>query len=311
MPALDFKEIPLASGGPDRDQFELFARDFLELMGFKVLVGPDRGADAGRDLVLEEIRTGIAGETRVKWLVSCKHKAHSGASVKPEDESDIHDRVRTHDCKGFMAIYSTVPSSGLATKLNAANLPFEIQVFDSERMEGILLGSTKGATLAHRYLPSSYSRWKHEHPQPAKIFRDDPELNCEYCGKSLLKPEPKGIVVLWRTIGGRDRTEHMYWCCKGLCDQVLRQRFGARDLVDGWEDVPDLVMPIAYIRWVVATLNEYHAGKMQSDVAFEKCKQLILNLFPLVSRHMTTEERQRIQELGVVPEYMGGWGYES
>jgi hypothetical protein len=31
MPILDFKEIPLASKGPGRDQFELFARDLLEL----------------------------------------------------------------------------------------------------------------------------------------------------------------------------------------------------------------------------------------------------------------------------------------
>jgi hypothetical protein len=53
-------------------------------------------------LIVEEIRTGIAGETSLKWLVSCKHNAHSGISVKPEDERDIHDRVRTHKCQGFL-----------------------------------------------------------------------------------------------------------------------------------------------------------------------------------------------------------------
>lgn len=89
MPALDFKEIAPASAGPSRDQFELFAREFLEFMGFTTIVGPDRGADGGRDLVIEDTRSGIVGETRVRWLVSCKHKAHTGASVTSDDEQDI------------------------------------------------------------------------------------------------------------------------------------------------------------------------------------------------------------------------------
>src|SRR6516165_8476247 len=48
--------------GAARDLFELFAREFLELMGFRTIVGPDRGADGRRDLIVEELRTGIAGE---------------------------------------------------------------------------------------------------------------------------------------------------------------------------------------------------------------------------------------------------------
>ena len=61
MPSLDFTELAIATAGPQRDLFELFARDFLEYAGFRILVGPDRGADAGRDLVVEETRTGPVG----------------------------------------------------------------------------------------------------------------------------------------------------------------------------------------------------------------------------------------------------------
>src|SRR4051812_38641036 len=122
MPALDFTEIPIPTKGSQRDQFEFFARDLLELVGFKIIVGPDRGADGGRDLIIEEIRTGVGGEYRCKWLVSCKHNAHSGSSVNPVDESNIHDRVKTHGCGGFLAFYSTIPSGGLATNLNAKGL---------------------------------------------------------------------------------------------------------------------------------------------------------------------------------------------
>lgn len=133
MPILDFREIPLSTHGPERDQFELFACEFLDSKGFRILVGPDRGPDAGRDLVVEEIRTGLLGETRVRWLVSCKHNAHSGDSVTSDDERDIHDRVRTHRCQGFLGFYSTIPSSGLAAKLNATGLPFEVEVFNREK----------------------------------------------------------------------------------------------------------------------------------------------------------------------------------
>lgn len=114
MPILDFREISTAAHGASRDQFELFAREFLGFMGLEVLVGPDRGPDARRDLIVQERRTGVLGETQVRWLVSCKHKAHSGASISPDDEADIKDRLEMHGCDGFLAFYSTVPSSGLA-----------------------------------------------------------------------------------------------------------------------------------------------------------------------------------------------------
>jgi hypothetical protein len=61
MPALKFSEIVTPTASPERDRFELFARDTLELLGVKVVEGLDRGADGGRDLILEERRTGVAG----------------------------------------------------------------------------------------------------------------------------------------------------------------------------------------------------------------------------------------------------------
>jgi hypothetical protein len=316
MPVLDFKEIPTPVVGAARDQFELFAREFLEFLGFKVMVGPDRGPDGGRDLVVQETRTGIAGETLVKWLVSCKHKAYSGMSVTPEDEADIHDRVRTHGCNGFLAFYSTIPSSGLATKLNTPTLPFEVQVYDPEKIERRLLASSAGLALAKRFFPLSLARWRKEHPTPAQIFRDEPVLCCRHCQKSLLFPEPHGIVVVWTSLPEEDQPskehiEHVYWCCKGLCDHILRAQYGRKDLIDGWEDIPDLLIPIAYIRCVMTTFNELHRGLTYSPEAFEHLKELLLNLFPLVCRDMTEEEKERIKSLAMVPHYFGGWGYEG
>jgi hypothetical protein len=312
MPALDFKEIPPATGGPKRDQFELFAREFLESLGFKFVSGPDRGADAGRDLVVEEIRTGVVGETRVKWLVSCKHKAHSGASVTPADEQDIRDRVQTHNCSGFLAVYSTVPSSGLAAKLNAPNLSFEVRVFDQESIEKQLLSSS-GIAFAKRFFPVSIAAWQKDNPGVAKIFAEKPALFCCYCNKSLLEPEPHGIVVVWTSLpDGKEvgTTEHVYWCCRGQCDGGLQQKYRRKGIVDGWEEIADLIAPLAYIRWVIVIINKFQWREKYTEKAFENMKTLVLNLFPFVAREMTAKERKRISDLSVIPNYLGGWGYD-
>ena len=308
MPILDFKEIAIASQGPDRDSFELFAREFLVLVGFKVLEGPDRGPDGGRDLLAEELRTGAAGETRIRWLVSCKHKAHSGASVSPTDEPDIHDRVTTHQCKGFLGIYSTLPSAGLSSKLTAPNLPYESVLYDQEKIERYLLKSPPGIKLAERFFPRSVELWKTTNPKPAKLFVQDPNLKCMYCDRSLLEKKAQGIVVSWSKYPPDDehpgtQIEHMYWCCKGRCDTALETRYRTRTvgMIDAWEDIADLMLPTIFIRWVMAVFNELRSGVIYSDSAFAANKELLLNLFPHVCRHLTDEEQERVRELFSMP----------
>ena len=311
MPALAFREIPIPTGGVERDQFELFAREFLTFLGFRIVVGPDRGPDAGRDMVVDEVRAGIAGETSVKWLVSCKHKAHSGAAVNPTDEADIIDRLNTHGCEGFLGFYSTVPSSGLAAKLNAPGRRFEIQTYDAERIETLLLASPEGRQLAERFFPVSYATWKKQYPRRAELlFAEALPLTCAHCRKNLLNPKPRGNVVLWTAIEG-SRTEKLYWCCNGACDTALQHRH--RELikagfVDGWESISDLVIPVTFIRWVLVSLGEFHKGMTYSDEALENMKTLLLAIFPLVSRDMSDEEKARIKSLLPIPSYLGGWG---
>ena len=95
--------------GAERDQFELFASEFLDILGFRIIVGPDCGPDAGRDLIVEELRTGVVGETRLRWFVSCKHNAHTGTFVTPDDERDIHDRVAIHNWPGVYSFLLDAP----------------------------------------------------------------------------------------------------------------------------------------------------------------------------------------------------------
>lgn len=318
MATLDFTEIAAPSSGPGRDSFELFSREFLQLLGFRIVEEPDRGADGGRDMIVEERRVGVAGETTIRWLVSCKHKAHSGAAVSAQDESDIHDRVRTHGAMGFLAVYSTVPSSGLATKLNADGLPFEVCVYDPEKIERYLLASLNGKQLAERFFPKSLQAWTRENPNPAQLFSAPVSLNCKHCGNQLLNKDARGIVVSWRRYvdeGSADHRKHIeatYWCCKGNCDAALKHTFRQQlpHCVDVWEDIPDLMIPTVFIRWAMAMLNQLRDGYTYSDQAFEANKELLLNIYPYVCRHLTSQEQERIDGLTMIPSYLGGFGYE-
>jgi hypothetical protein len=315
MPVLDFKEISLANiGSGEQDQFELFTRDFLAHLGYIVVVGPDRGPDSGRDLIVQERRIGPGGETLVRWLVSSKHKAHSGGSVTPTDELNIRDRVETNKCGGFLGCYSTLPSSGLAKVLEGLRDKIEVQIFDREKIESDLLGSSKGLLLAQRFFPKSIRKWKVENPIPAKIFSEMPSLKCAHCGKELLDQNVDGIIVFWKrrhqdNDEGQKYVEEIYWCCKGYCDSVLSATRRARGWVDAWEDIPDVMIPLVFARWTVAPLNQLRTGITYSDAAFEQLKEFILSVFPHVARHATEKEKKRMEALLGIPSWMGGFGY--
>jgi len=85
---IDFAEMPYTD-----DTWELFARDFLRERGFFIESPPDRGPDAGKDLLIIEQLKGNLNKYQFRWLVSCKHFASSGASVTEKDEPNILERV--------------------------------------------------------------------------------------------------------------------------------------------------------------------------------------------------------------------------
>lgn len=319
MAILDFKEIPEAHKASGmQDTFELFARDFLLFMGYKIITDPDRGADGGVDLIVEEKRTGVGGETIIRWLVSCKHKAFSGSSVSPTDDANIRDRVEANNCQGFLGFYSTIASTGLSTNLEGMKDKIEYQVFDREKIEGQLLHSAKGLEIAERYFPVSLSEWKTENPQPAKIFVEKPSLKCKVCKKELFDQEDNGVITLWSRMrtdyeNEKEHFEHVFWTCRGHCDSALSAyiRKQNSNLIDGWEDISDVMMPTIFIKWVMSIMNEQRTGIVYSEEAFENLKEFLLQIFPYVSRHLTNKELERVKSLGMIPSYLGGLGYEG
>ncbi len=317
MPVLNFREIAEANKSTGlQDTFELFARDFLEFLGFTIVQGPNRGQDGGKDIILKEIRKGIGGETEIKWLVSCKHKAHSGSSVGVSDEQDIPGRVLANKCHGFLGFYSTLPSSGLTSQLEGLKDRFEYQIYDREMIEKNILNSTEGLKLTKRFFPISISKWEKGHPKPEKFFWKYPELLCDYCGKNLLEPKKSGIVAIWEKLyDHRENIDHneivdIYCCCKGNCDRILKKQFYTKHkhTVDGWEDIPDICIPTIYCKWLVSTLHELKGKAKYSEQAFKKNLNILLAIFPYISRELTDKEKDTIKCLTRIPSYLGGLG---
>lgn len=307
MPVLNYKEIPQANiANGNQDKFELFARDFFELLGFRIIEGPDRGQDGGRDLVIEEERRGIFNSSRIRWMVSCKHKSHSGKSVNDSDEQDISDRVKVHNCKGFIGFYSTVISSPLGRKLKELEKSFEVKIFDGESIETILLKNNKGTELIKRYFPRSYETINDK--TPSNLLEDYKPLCCECCGKDLLEnPDNYEGIVVFATSLNEDKSKakivDIYFSCKGNCDDYLDEKAWNNGCTTAWEDISDVIIPFEYLKFIMAILNRL---KNQVDIyeedAYKKLKEFIIAISQIVLRTQSDADIQRSVKLQMLPD---------
>jgi hypothetical protein len=313
MSILNFKEIPQANcADGQQDSFELFARDFLERLGYEVDVEPGRGADGGKDLILKEIRKGISGDTTVRWLVSCKHKAHSGSAVSRADEPEVSDSVRSHNCHGFIGFYSTLPSSSLIEKVK--EIPdIEYQFFDYSKIERELLSNPSCLDIAKRYFPESFKAWSAENPSVAQIFSDHAPFKCVRCD-SILDREHRGIVACWQKYEDRDGRKvklikDYYTCCGGECDQILQTKHLAEGFVSAWSELQDYFNPTLFLKAAMSFYNElYDLDVEYTKEAFENRKRVITTAFPYVARNLTKSEAEQVNDLGMIPQLFGGFG---
>lgn len=298
---LDFKEIPEANKGTGlQDTFELFTRDFLSFLGYRIVQDPDRGADGKKDIVVDEIIQGITSEYTIRWMVSCKHFAHSGRAVNDNDEINISERLKQHGCNGFMGVYSTLAATSLSGLLKGQE---NYIIFDHEKIESYLLDSLEGHKLACRYFPESFKKYQIENPTPAKIFGEESVICCDCCGKNLLLESEHGNYVLlkeedYENDGYQKQYKDMYFACRGECDRILEDRFRKKGMFYcGWEEIDELCNPTIWLMRFMAFVNGIQKEHDMSDVAFEKMKKLFINTYPYVARHLTQKENERVKTL--------------
>jgi hypothetical protein len=294
---IDFKEIPY-----DDDTWELFARDFLEESGLYIESSPDRGADAGKDLLITENLAGNLNKYQFRWLVSCKHFATSGSSVTEANEPNILERLSTFRADGFIGFYSTIPSSGLNNRLNALRNEKRIKdftIFDHKRIENHLV--TVGYShLLLRYFPESYKTTK-----PLHLVADNYEpVLCKLCGKDVLmglfeSGYDANLIGVYRW-EEKENIEYIldaYCVCK-TCDREVANP----GLMSSWTGISDLVIPIRFIQYLFATMNRIRKGlDVYTDEAYEKEINILRALAQKVLRQTTERERSRYKDLMSLP----------
>lgn len=308
MSIVDLSEIPGSTGDePDPDQFELFARDFLRALNFRILEGPGRGADGGRDMLVEEALTGRIFSASRKWLVSAKHFAHSGRSVGDRDEPDPIGRVRKFRASGFLAFYSTIPSSGLDRTLSQIRSEIEVEVLDRGVIATQLVSNPELRNVFKLYLPTSFSTWCHNCRPVADLFREPASLTCRRCGRDVLLAEDAIVVEAYRCPGPgyyRRVISDVYCACKGECDQALEKAAG--DVLTSWEEISDLRIPLVFLRWVAATLSRMQRGDdVYTNDAHYRHMELVLSIAQTVVRDPSIEQKERLEELLGAPSLFG------
>ena len=157
MGIVDFKEISQGNiSNGNQDEFELFAREFLLAIGYKIIEDPSRGADGGKDLIVSK-QTENGDE--VNFLVSCKHVAFSSAkSVSPKVEFNIIDRVISNKCDGFIGFYSGITTSGLSNIINGIKTNICIEIFDHKRIERELVNNINLNSVFQSFFQESYKK---------------------------------------------------------------------------------------------------------------------------------------------------------
>jgi len=154
---LDFTEL-----SQDGQHFEQLVRELLFSLGHKVF-WTGRGPDGGRDLLCLEERPSMFFTDTRRWLIQCKHKAHSQSSVGVKDLDDVIDSCAQHECEGYLLVTSTQPSSAVVQRLeritaNPANR-IVTACWDAVELER-KLRSPAHWNIAQRFFPVSASGWK-------------------------------------------------------------------------------------------------------------------------------------------------------
>jgi hypothetical protein len=297
---IDFTEID------NGETWELFARDFLLQSGYHIESVPDRGADGGKDLLAVENLSGSFGRHPFRWLVSCKHFAHSNRAVRLADEADILERLQMFDADGFVGVYSTLPSAGLNDRLNRLRERGRIRdsiILDRRRIESILL--QKGyVDLLIRYFPQSYRRLKPLH----RVEEEYLPLHCANCGRDLLEDlhdSPyMGITCHAYRIpedldyDGPDEVVDVYWVHKGHCDERITSAYEGSGCWTSWEDLDDLIIPWWYLRRIAATMSILRdQTKLYSEEAYQNEVYLLRAISQKVFRYTTESEWEKLESL--------------
>lgn len=147
---LNFKEL-----SKDGTDLELLTREIFKREGFEVH-WTGKGPDGGRDLIVIERIQGPLSSFKRKWLVQCKHYAHSGKSVGKDEANSLITDCERIKADGYLLVCTTSLSSGLILAYEELKMQRNmfIEYWDEVRLEDRLL-SPVNFQLINQFFPIS------------------------------------------------------------------------------------------------------------------------------------------------------------
>ncbi|MCD8050692.1 MAG: restriction endonuclease [Clostridiales bacterium] len=150
---LDFKEL-----NKDGNDFELLVRELLYNKGLEVYWS-GKGPDGGKDLLCIERYQSCFKEFTRRWLVQCKHNAHSEKAVGISELGVIENSCGQHNADGYLLVCSTFPSAAVVTALEGIekNRKITTAFWDCRALERQLL-VPENWSIVNLFFPISSKR---------------------------------------------------------------------------------------------------------------------------------------------------------
>ena len=150
---LDFKELDVSG-----NDLELLVRELLYNMGLEVYWS-GKGPDCGRDLLCIEKYNSHFKEFSRRWLVQCKHNAHSGNAVGNQElgeQGAVINSCDAFNATGYLLVCTTFPSSTVVQTMERINDQKRISAvfWDAKTLERHLL-VPENWNLVNRFFPRS------------------------------------------------------------------------------------------------------------------------------------------------------------
>lgn len=134
----------------------------------------------------------------------------------------------------------------------------------------------------------------------SNVISNPDELKCKICGKNLLDNPGMSMINIVENIN-TNKIISVSPCCKGKCDNYIQNKARANE-VSGWKDLSDFTNPYLYIKHIMSVFNSMYDGVgFENKEAFEAYKDLLIKIYPFVTRDMTEEEIQSAMLANAMP----------
>lgn len=213
------------------EEWEHFAVNVLNHVGYQILTSPSFGPDGGKDF--------LVSANNITYIVSCKHYIRSGNHVGQDDEKNIGDRLLQFNANGFIGFYSTGITSGLQNRLNSIceNKNYTYYIYDPIKIVQIM------QSMDTRIL-QSFGLYPHKYYMNVSEADYKP-LKCMICKKDILTDEniPNSLAGL--ALRNDGTYDYAYGCkpCFRQCSLYLThlelEQALYVDQLQGWENLID------------------------------------------------------------------------